>query len=308
MTSTSGPDVKQIKLHVEDTNANVQRIAEEKTDEALRYLLSPPNVTKNYEDALEQRHDGTGDWFLQSEIFTEWKNNPDSILWLHGMPGCGKTILSASIMEHLQQEAESSSKTVLYFFFTFSDESKRSARSMVCSFIFRLYHKFKQHSSKHVKRLLDRCKDGYLPGLSFLLDTLRSILDAIEDDVIFVLDALDECGTLDDLIPWLRRLHGRTAKDETAKVENAKQFRVIITSRPEERLEAQFREWGEQERIIGLEEHLVNKDIHAFVWKSLQETDPVSNPKYFQLAERMRYWEEDRESISDQLANKAASM
>ena len=34
-----------------------------------------------------------GGWFVDSEEFDLWKSNPNGLIWLHGIHGCGKTIL-----------------------------------------------------------------------------------------------------------------------------------------------------------------------------------------------------------------------
>jgi predicted ATPase len=60
--------------------------------EVLKWLLhDDPNI--NHNAASEKRNEETGVWFLQDIRFTKWKNMPGSVLWLHGIPGCGKTIL-----------------------------------------------------------------------------------------------------------------------------------------------------------------------------------------------------------------------
>lgn len=226
-----------------------------------------------------------------------------SFLWLHGKPGCGKTVLCASTINSLERNIGPPSKTVFYFFFTFSDESKRSVRSMLCSFIFNLYHKFKARLKIHLSGLLESCKDGFQPELGSLLHTLHLFLDEVQD-VTFVLDALDECGTLDDLLLWLRGLQDRMSRS----------FHVIMTSRREEKVEALFNEWNEPQNILKIPHHLVNKDIHAFVEQSIQNTDAKLNPKYYKLAERLKYWEDYPQSqtschsIGAELMKKAGGM
>src|SRR4051812_12575205 len=43
--------------------------------------LSPPDSTKNYQEALQTRQKGTCSWFLDGESFTEWLARPDVLLW-----------------------------------------------------------------------------------------------------------------------------------------------------------------------------------------------------------------------------------
>ena len=60
--------------------------------------LSPPDPWKNHHDACKSRHRGTGEWFIQSNTFLEWRTSevPSSLLWVHGkrlliLSLCGST-------------------------------------------------------------------------------------------------------------------------------------------------------------------------------------------------------------------------
>lgn len=47
----------------------------------------------NHSAACEKREPTTGDWFLNCAEFAAWLISQKSFLWLHGIPGCGKTVL-----------------------------------------------------------------------------------------------------------------------------------------------------------------------------------------------------------------------
>jgi hypothetical protein len=64
----------------------------------------------NFNEALEIRAKGTGEWFIRSKVFVEWIDTADSIVWIYGkrkptklaasarllmfgIAGCGKTVL-----------------------------------------------------------------------------------------------------------------------------------------------------------------------------------------------------------------------
>ena len=48
--------------------------------------LSPPDPWKNHHISCKLRHKETGAWFIQGDIFSEWKwsGPPSSLLWIHG--------------------------------------------------------------------------------------------------------------------------------------------------------------------------------------------------------------------------------
>jgi predicted ATPase len=65
--------------------------------------LSAPDSSTNYHKAHKQRQAKTGRWLLESAKFAEWEESAASRLWLYGIAGCGKTILSSTVIEHLRQ-------------------------------------------------------------------------------------------------------------------------------------------------------------------------------------------------------------
>lgn len=67
--------------------------------------LSAPDPSTNFNRAKNQRHAETGTWFLESEPYSTWQNNPSASMWLHGLAGCGKTVLSSTIIRDLQEKS-----------------------------------------------------------------------------------------------------------------------------------------------------------------------------------------------------------
>jgi len=69
----------------------------------IRSWLSPPDPWKNYNIGLESRHSKTGTWFVNSSTLSEWKaSGRSSLLWIHGKPGVGKSVLCSTIIEGIE--------------------------------------------------------------------------------------------------------------------------------------------------------------------------------------------------------------
>lgn len=64
-----------------------------KSDEILRWLSST-DPTINQNAAWESHESQTGKWFVCGKAYLHWKKTPRSFLWIHGIAGCGKTVLS----------------------------------------------------------------------------------------------------------------------------------------------------------------------------------------------------------------------
>jgi hypothetical protein len=101
--------------------------------------LSAPDPSTNYHKAHKQRQAKTGLWLLESAKFVEWKESAASRLWLYGIPGCGKTILSSTVIEHLLQHCHDDTRIVTaYFYFDFNDAQKRDPELMLRSLLCQL--------------------------------------------------------------------------------------------------------------------------------------------------------------------------
>ncbi|KAF8527123.1 hypothetical protein JB92DRAFT_2670927, partial [Gautieria morchelliformis] len=88
--------------------------------------LSTHNYQSKHTNAYKERQETTGSWFLRGRPFEEWKCRDNSFLWLHGIPGAGKTILCSTIIEELFRHCKSQPSFVIaYFYFDFHDKDTR---------------------------------------------------------------------------------------------------------------------------------------------------------------------------------------
>ncbi|KAH9069567.1 hypothetical protein EDB83DRAFT_2551128 [Lactarius deliciosus] len=96
-------EVQLVGANVEAINDKVQKIAEgNKLRESLRKWQSPPDPSTNHNIAGDRQHEGTAEWFFESSQFENWKLT-GSLLWIHGKPGSGKSVLwfvAAQILQY----------------------------------------------------------------------------------------------------------------------------------------------------------------------------------------------------------------
>ncbi|TEY71202.1 hypothetical protein BOTCAL_0099g00290 [Botryotinia calthae] len=91
---------------LDDINANMLAEKKERTLRAMNkqqkkmiQWISPHDPSQKYHEVAEKlRHPKSGQWFLTCEPFKEWLASKGSKLWLYGIPGAGKTVLSSSIV------------------------------------------------------------------------------------------------------------------------------------------------------------------------------------------------------------------
>lgn len=232
--------------------------------------LSPPDHLFSQQKARIGRQEGSGQWFIRETIFTTWKTEPPSFLWLSGGPGCGKTVLSSTIIDHLQQHASDfvNPNILLYFYFTFSDLHQRSLESAIRSLVSQLYREQPQ-SQNRLDMLWSTCKDGTVqPSAQDLFSTFENMLqDAGETWLI--LDALDECGSQDgrsvpELLTWLQDLHSHQTN-----------LHLLVTSRPDEVINSAISSFAGTECIFNLDGDVMVEGLRSFVHENHALHDPV---------------------------------
>jgi Cdc6-like AAA superfamily ATPase len=263
----------------------------QKQQEIFRWL-SPSDPSTNYNKALAQRQKGTGLWFLQASPFHQWQTGHNSFLWLYGIPGSGKTILSSTITEYLENTYPE--RLLLYFYFDFTDSSKQTLENVVRSLVSQLYCK-----RRDTQMLLDLLfssngKGQRQPSCESLCRVFFQMVDQAKD-VYVVLDALDECKTrigsrFEGLLNWL----GTLLQSDQRNVH------LLVTSRPEYDIETVLNTLAKSEDdIIPIQSNLIQDDIRSYVHTRVRERDGLK---------RWRSHPEVLEKIEKQLMEKADGM
>ncbi|KAF2124635.1 hypothetical protein P153DRAFT_325872, partial [Dothidotthia symphoricarpi CBS 119687] len=227
----------------------------------IRRWLAAPDPSTNYHKAHKQRQAETGLWLLESAKFAEWKGSVASQLWLHGIPGCGKTILSSTIIEHLLQHCHDDSNTVtVYFYFDFNDTQKQDPELMLRSLLCQLQQR-PFIVPEGVDALFSSCENGQRqPSLHALLDVTRQAMQQFTH-VYVVLDALDECTQRSELMDMLATV----AKWRLNNVH------LLMTSRKERDIESSLESYVREEDTVCLQGDLVDNDIQRYVQQRLSD-------------------------------------
>jgi Cdc6-like AAA superfamily ATPase len=214
--------------------------------------LDAPDPFTNLNNARKLHLKGSGQWFLDSAAFTSWKAALSGTLWLNGIPGCGKTILSSTVIEKLQAEDPQEKEPLIYFFFSFAEDKKQTAEHCIRSLIDQLWREAPA-GSDDVEKLFYASNDGEKqPSWDALLSTLEALLSQYRR-VRVVLDAPDECRNRKPLLPWLVRL---ISLDNT---------QTIVTSRREHDITQALLEQIPSNCNIPLQSATVTSDIQAYV-------------------------------------------
>ena len=158
--------------------------------------------------ASESCHPGTCTWILDRPEFNTWRgrgldNTVTKLLWLTGVPGAGKTVLSSFVINEIAAASnERDSRPILHFFFKLTDNDKNSVLAVTRSLLYQLYSLFPATLSPGIVALRDNSgKEKALSELGLWDLFVKHTKDLA--NLVIVLDALDECYGVDVL---LRRL------------------------------------------------------------------------------------------------------
>ena len=183
---------------------------------------------------------------------------PGSLLWLHGIPGCGKTVLSSTIIENvLGQTHTKPDSAVLYFYFDFNDAEKQQSEKMIRSLICQL-SMYCADSVLH--NLYSSCSNGRRqPSGEVLLNTLHQMMTSLRD-IYVILDALDECAERSQLL---------TDLEEVLSWKDAN-LHMLNTSRRELDIEEALTPMSDRRNRIAIQGARVDADIGTYIHKRLQ--------------------------------------
>ncbi|KAF6527438.1 hypothetical protein HZS61_010482 [Fusarium oxysporum f. sp. conglutinans] len=237
-----------------ETKYAVMSMASDHHSAKIERWLSPPDYSTNANLARERRHPGTRTWLLNSPAFQEWKLGSRQHLWLHGLAGCGKTILSTTILDHLLQ---TDTHTTLAFFFDFNDARKQKLEDLLRSLAVQLYHTGNEAAGRLDSLFISHDDGRRQPDTKALSACVNAMIQNA-GTVFIIIDALDECTTREELLQWLKHVASRKAQ-------------LIVTGRPEVEFQSAIPQSFNKRNCIQLDKNVVNGDIRSYVEETLEQ-------------------------------------
>ena len=159
--------------------------------QTLLNWLSSIDCTKQRNDILARRQAGTGEWLLRSEEFRNWVERPKQILFCWGLPGVGKTIIAAIVIDSLETKFQTNNKVGIAYLFCDFKLHDQKPEGLLRSLLRQLIGERSVPDS--VIELFNQYKlKRELPLLKDISKVLSSVISSYSR-VFIVVDALDEC-------------------------------------------------------------------------------------------------------------------
>ncbi|KAI9926525.1 hypothetical protein MW887_004293 [Aspergillus wentii] len=263
--STAAHVWQSIKALVEDPLERLKAAVEErgKTVEIWRHLGADLDLRQKADKILDYTHELPEKMnnipVAEQQAYADWKTTPGRFLWLHGVVGCGKSVLCSTIIHNIQTLCEGDrTKQVAYWYFRFSNRETLSMEAMIR---FMLRQLSPVPLPKCVNKLWEEHHKGQEPARELLMAVMHQVIEDLSGTTFLILDALDECPwelgnrERDSLFEFLGQLMER----------HSSKLHILATSRSEPDIAAKLQHSQNLNlHKLDLEEGLSN-DVAVFV-------------------------------------------
>ena len=187
--------------------------------QSLRTLVSP----RLYDDMLDSLRNRSCDksmaWLVRNKNFADWLDTPNQaarLLWLRGIPGAGKTFLSAAAVK----EAKTRHRT-LFVFASHTHQRGNTARSIFQSLLFQL-----SCNDRDARCFLAQSDERDLLGnTQYISERFKLILSTVVGPTRILVDGLDEMEAGE---------RGILLQQLAVGLEDCSQVKILFSSRPED--------------------------------------------------------------------------
>jgi tetratricopeptide (TPR) repeat protein len=245
---------RHTKLFENESELLHHHITQMESRRRIMEWLSLTDFSQDLRRAQGKRTNGTCQWILTTQSYVDWKFQriQDPLLWMCGKPGSGKTVLSAYIVQELQQ----SSPDICTAYFLFGAQHSPSDILEVAS---SLISQLVAHQSRVSSELLSAFETAARYGrgrisaadqpMTILLHLLRA-----EKLAYLVFDGIDESSDPDGIVR------------EIVSLSQLTNVRIIISSRDT----PDVRRHMSQRNTINLVPMIIDKDIEHYLRTELE--------------------------------------
>ncbi|KAH9888269.1 ankyrin repeat-containing domain protein [Xylariomycetidae sp. FL2044] len=269
---------------ISNLTITVERAFKEASEEKVLRWLETASPTTNHLAAVSKHKTSTGDWLLEHESYKKWLSGSAKTLWLRGIPGSGKTILTSTVIESLKG-GTSAQSALVYYYFDFTEPSKQNATNFIHSLLAQACV-LEPRDSTAALRLYTRCRNGQdQPAEHHVQEAFVECTERFKG-VYIVVDALDESPRGEERENVLAILRALARRDNV---------HLLVASR----IEADIVESLQNLRALNIEVAGVGVDGDIKNYISSQ---------FLQDSKLRRFSKDLKESVETELTNKAHGM
>lgn len=211
--------------------------------------LTTTDYAPQHNDFISRRQEETGEWLLNSNEFQSWLTTDKSTLFCPGIPGAGKTIITAIVIDYLHRKFQGDPDIGIgYIYCNFRQQDNQKAHDLISILLKQLAQR-RVLLDENVKCLYDKHQGNRTRPSTDEISRTHSLLAASFSRVFIVIDALDECeGSARARL--LTELFGMQAKTGA---------NIFATSRDNPEITARFK------KSLSLEVRATEEDVGKYL-------------------------------------------
>ncbi|KAF2659750.1 ankyrin, partial [Lophiostoma macrostomum CBS 122681] len=207
--------------------------------------LGPLSMSHTHRNILSLRSPGTGTWLIEDESYKSWAKTPkNQAIWLRGIPGAGKTVLTSIVVENLLHHNQSDDTAVSFVYCDYNDAAQQTSERILSTILAAII-RHRPLSEQLVDFYNEHDKIGVQPTLTEL-ERVRRVEATRLSSVFVIVDAIDEMK--DDIREALLNVLFNLAP----------YLNIMLVSRPSIDISRQFL------RIKTIEANAKDQDIHRY--------------------------------------------
>ncbi|MCJ1357990.1 MAG: hypothetical protein MMC33_007988 [Icmadophila ericetorum] len=201
--SSSEFDARNYVESVSDTTVQASAAFEDRHRGTIQALFAtdPTDDMQMIANKKDRLLDMTDFWILNDLTYLKWiKEDRSRVLWLHGDPGKGKTMLSIALIEELSKKIQPdnrSSRTIsAYFFCDNQDDRRRTAPLILRGLIYQILCQ-RPDLTIYLHTEYEKQSEQLFSSQNALQSLWRIFHSIVKNsdlqEIVIVIDALDEC-------------------------------------------------------------------------------------------------------------------
>lgn len=158
--------------------------------------ISPTDFPAQQSDLIARRQEGTGQWFLDAHEFAKWLHGSNKTLFCPGIPGAGKTMMTAIAIDHILKIVWSGAVGVAYVYCNYKAQVDQNAAGLLAAILKQLVQARPSIAEPVEILYMQHADRGTKPSLEEIFEALQSVIGSYSS-VYLAVDALDECPDRD---------------------------------------------------------------------------------------------------------------
>ncbi|KAF2677735.1 hypothetical protein K458DRAFT_279402, partial [Lentithecium fluviatile CBS 122367] len=255
--------LKEITTDVKEIKSNVERVHDQLTNTERRVIcewIEHMNPTAIHHRACMKHEKNTCQWIHRIDQWNDWLVRQRRIIWIHGIPGAGKTVLASYLVEQTIADCKrqnSDQVACLYYYCSFT-HGQSERRDEALPFLKWIVSQLCRRSDHIPSHLVALHQQNNTPSCAALMEALEEHLARL--DVLYILvDGVDESSPRNNLLDIIRDLATQPEYDK---------IQLLVTSRRYGDIEGVLRPLSEP--TLPMSNSVVDKDIRTYIDTSMK--------------------------------------